>query len=126
MTTNAARAAALIEAMIEHDVEILAADPADTGDRTHGPGAIVQALAKTGLLAPVPRVIRTREELAALDPDALVVTDLAFTHGWESRGQKYVYRAADAHRLDLAWQGPVVVITPGEQVRAARQALEEA
>lgn len=58
MTTNEARAAALIEAMIEHDVEILAADPADTGDRTHGPGAIVQALAKTGLLAPdLPPVI---------------------------------------------------------------------
>lgn len=58
MTTNAARAAALIEAMIEHDVEILTADPADTGDRTHGPGAIVQALAKTGLLAPdLPPVI---------------------------------------------------------------------
>lgn len=52
MTTNAARAAALIEAMIEHDVEILTADPADAGDRTHGPGAIVQALANTGLLAP--------------------------------------------------------------------------
>lgn len=50
--TNIDRAAALIEAMIEHDVEILADDPADAGDRTHGPGAIAQALADAGLLAP--------------------------------------------------------------------------
>ena len=58
MTTNEERATALIEAMIAHDAEILTAGPADTGDRTHGPGAIVQALAEAGLLAPdLPPVI---------------------------------------------------------------------
>lgn len=87
---------------------------------------VAAALSKEGLLAPEPQIIRTREELAALDPDTLVVADLTLTRGWSTHHQKCAYRAADAHMLDLTWQGPVVVIATGDQVRAARQALEEA
>ena len=103
---NIDRAAALIEAMIEHDVEILAADPADTRDRTHGPGAIVQALADAGLLAPEPQIIRTADELAALHPDSLVLD-------------------CTGHLMTNRNRLPAVVIATGDQVRAARQSLKE-
>ena len=84
-----------------------------------------RALADAGLLAPEPQIIRTREELAALDPDTLVIADSTLTRRWSTHRQKSAYRAADAHLLDLTWQGPVVVIATGDQVRAARQALKE-
>lgn len=124
--TTIDRATGLIEAMIEHDVEILAADPADTGDRTHGPAAIAQALADAGLITPGPRIIRTREELADLDGDTLLFPAYQFGDGWESCSQKCAFRAADAYRLDLTFHGPAVVIATEEQVRAARQELEKA
>ena len=73
-----------------------------------------------------PQIIRTRDELAALDPDTLVIVGEALTRGWSTHRQKSAYRAADAHLLDLTWQGPVVVLATGEHIRAARQALEEA
>lgn len=75
--------------------------------------------------API-RVIHTREELASLDGDTLLLPAYQFTYGWQSCHQKYVYRAASAYQLDLTYHGPVVVIATGDQVRAARrQALEE-
>ena len=73
-----------------------------------------------------PRIIRTREELAALDPDTLLFPAYQFTNGWESCHQKCAFRAAAAYRLDLTFHGPAVVIATGEHVRAARQALESA
>ena len=73
-----------------------------------------------------PQIIRTRDELAALDPDTLLLPAYQFTNGWRSCNQKCVFRAEAAYRLDLTFHGPVVVIATGEQVRAARQALEEA
>lgn len=72
-----------------------------------------------------PRVIRTREELAALDPDTLVTDRIPAHDAWPGC-QVVAFPAPAAHRLDLTWQGPMVVIATGEQVRAARQALEEA
>lgn len=72
-----------------------------------------------------PQIIRTREELAALDPDTLLFPAYQFTNGWESCHQKCVFRAVAAHRLDLTFHGPVVVIATGDQVRATQQALEE-
>ena len=61
-----------------------------------------------------PQIIRTREELAALDPDTLVfdaATDAAMFP-----------MELDAYEDAL----PAVVIATGDQVRAARQALEDA
>ena len=71
------------------------------------------------------QIVRTREELAALDPDTLLLPSYQFTNGWESCNQKCVFRAAAAHRLDLTFHGPAVVIATGDQVRAARQSLKE-
>lgn len=123
--TTIDRAVGLIEAMIEHDVEILAADPADTDDRTHGPAAIAQALADAGLITPGPRIIRTREELADLDGDTLLIPAYQFNDGWESFDQKSVFRAAAAYRLDLTFHGPAVVLATGDETRAAQQAIKE-
>ena len=70
-----------------------------------------------------PQIIRTREELAALDPDTLLrgryegddwhqhVYDMQYHDGTWRPGVEYVF--------------PSVVIATGEQVRAARQALED-
>ena len=93
---------------------------------TLSPDAAARALSDAGLLAPDPQIIRTREELAALDPDTLLLPAYQFTNGWLTHYRKSVYRAADAQRLDLTWRGPAVVIATGDTVRAARQALEEA
>ena len=59
-----------------------------------------------------PQIIRTREELAALDPDTVL-----FTWG-NMRAQTWLHTFED----DL----PAVVIATGDTVRAARQALKEA
>ena len=88
--------------------------------------SIAYELAAAGLLAPEPRIIRTRDELAALDPDTLLLPAYQFTNGWRSCNQKCVFRAEAAYRLDLTFHGPAVVIATGDTVRAARQALEEA
>ena len=65
-----------------------------------------------------PRIIRTRDELEALDPQTILDTPA-----------EAPYRARDAVDAIGAgeWEGewlPAVVIATGEQVRAARQALE--
>lgn len=72
-----------------------------------------------------PQIIRTRDELAALDPDTLVTDRIPAHDAWPGC-QVVAFPAPAAHRLDLTWQGPVVVIATGDQVRAARQALKEA
>ena len=59
-----------------------------------------------------PQIIRTSEELAALDPDTVL-----FTWG-DMQAQTWLHTFED----DI----PAVVIATGDQVRAARQALEEA
>ena len=87
---------------------------------------IAAALATEGLLAPELRIIRTRDELAALDPDTLLFPAYQFANGWESCNQKSAFRAVAAYRLDLTFHGPAVVIATGDQVRAARRALGEA
>lgn len=69
------------------------------------------------------RVIRTRKELAALDPDTLVQPPRNEQGEWP--------RAISAESLQWAMQAwnwmplPVVVIATGEEVRAARQAQEK-
>ena len=111
MTTNRARAQRILESMTNRWGK-----PATARDAA-------QSLADAGLLAPEPRIIRTREELAALDPDTvLVIADrvepLALARYWfDSEGN--LLHGTD---VDL----PAVVIATGDQARAARQALEEA
>ena len=63
-----------------------------------------------------PQIIRTREELEALDPDTLLE---------DNDGSTYV--AQDAHGdLDLyADDLPAVVIATGDEYRAAMRALKE-
>lgn len=56
-----------------------------------------------------PQIIRTVEELEALDPDTLVMSR-----------KGYLAHAEDNIRI------PVVVLVPAAQVRAAHKALEEA
>ena len=75
--------------------------------------------------APEPQIIRTRDELAALDPDTLV-TDVLPRHDDFPSPMIAAWPAPVAYRLHLTWSGPMVVIATGDQARAARQALEEA
>ena len=81
--------------------------------------AYVTALEAAGLLAPDVQVIRTVEELEALDPDSwlmqadeeaipMVVDDWVHDYNFDSDG---IF--------------PLVVMMDGAQVRAARKALEQ-
>lgn len=81
---------------------------------------IAYELAKAGLLAPEPQIIRTREELAALDPDTMLE---------DTDGSTYVAQEAQKNPSDLdlyADDLPAVVIATGDEYRAAMQALAEA
>lgn len=82
--------------------------------------AYVTALAAAGLLAPDVQVIRTREELEALeldDADAVVLAS-------EAGAVRTVRALCAMHRLGRGWGLPAVVIASGAQVRTAREALE--
>jgi hypothetical protein len=70
-----------------------------------------QALKDSGRLMPAPKIIRTVEELKALDHDCLLIG---------GRGQ-----IGTAFIAERTWL-PAAVVAPAEQVRAARKALEEA
>ena len=81
----------------------------------------VVALEAAGLLAPDPRVIRTQEELEALeleDADAIVVAG-------ESGAVRTVRAFAAMHRLGSVWGLPAAVVATGKQVREAREAMEK-
>ena len=97
-------------------------------DQMEGDGAVgcfdaaaaAEELHAAGLLAPGPQIIRTRDELAALDPDALVAMN-PITKG---HATAYVWSADTALRVNLLWHAPLVVLVSGDHVRAARRALE--
>ena len=66
------------------------------------------------------RIMRTQAELEALemeDAGAVVVAS-------ESGAVRTVRALAAMHRLKVEWGLPAVVIATGEQVRAAREAME--
>ena len=66
------------------------------------------------------QIIRTQKELEALelnDPDAIAVAG-------EAGAVRHVRALAAMHRLGSAWGLPAVVIASGNQVRAAREAME--
>ena len=83
------------------------------------PDAAAQALDNNGLLAPDPQIIRTREEIDFLDPDTVL-------SAFRDDGVDTIFRAWDVWQNDDIAHFPAVVITTGDAVRAARQALEEA
>ena len=82
--------------------------------------AYVTALEAAGLLMPDLQIIRTHKELEALeliDADAIVVAS-------EAGAVRTVRALAAMHRLGSVWGLPAVVIASGNQVRAAREAME--
>ena len=105
--TNIDRAEQVIQGLVDHP---------------ETPEIVAQALADAGLLVPEPHIIRTRDELAALDPDTLVAMN-PITKG---HATAYVWSADTALRVNLLWHAPMVIIATGDHVRAARQALEAA
>ena len=79
--------------------------------------SIVRGLNDAGLLAPDVQIIRTPEELEALDPDTAVISA-------ENGAAYYVKNLADRHTKTFLYV-PAVVIATGAQVRAAREAMEQ-
>ena len=94
--TNIDRAEQVIQGLVDHP---------------ETPEIVAQALADAGLLAPDPKIIRTRDELAALDPDTLVLDAAGYTVRYGSQVTR--------------WDMPLAIIRDGATVRAARQALKE-
>lgn len=89
-------------------------------DYLEGNIAYVTALEAAGLLMPEVQIIRTPEEMEALDPDACTIDkygDFDFAKTWlDEEGNLY-----EGHADFL----PAVVFASGTQVRAAHAALEE-
>ena len=93
-------------------------------DQMEGDGAVgcfdaaaaVEELHAAGLLAPEPKIIRTTDELTALDPETVVIGE-----------ELIVFTAADCvenNGFPLYDNDRLVVVATGDTVRAARQALE--
>ena len=88
-------------------------------DHLEASTAYVTALEAAGLLMPDMRVIRTPEELEALDPDTCTLDkfgDFDFAKAWIDENGKMF----EGHVAFL----PAVVFATGDQVRAAREAME--
>ena len=82
--------------------------------------AYVAALEAAGLLMPDVQVIRTPEELGELaleDTDAVVLAS-------EAGAARSVKSLCMMYRLKVEWGLPAVVVATGDQVRAAREAME--
>ena len=79
--------------------------------------AYVTALEAAGLLAPDVQIIRTVEELEALDQDSLLVTVGGSIH--DPRTTLYWIKFAGLNYL------PAILVATGAQVRAAREAMEK-
>ena len=92
-------------------------------DHPETPEIVAQALADAGLLAPEQHIIRTREELAALDPDTLVAIPKYYGDCDRPRPAGWVRTFYPLGESSPVF--PAVVVATGDQVRAARQAMEE-
>lgn len=79
------------------------------GNHDLGAGELAEAILDR---LPAPQTIRTVEELEALDPDTVVCIDREFA----------TFQYTDC---TVALELPAVVIRDGEQVRAARKALNK-
>ena len=84
-----------------------------------------QALKDAGRLTPAPQIIRTVEELEALDPETIVQRRPQYP-GQYSRTETAGDLAYVVRRWGTTTHLPAVVVTPASQVRAARKALKEA
>lgn len=84
--------------------------------------SIAYELFKAGLLAPEPKIIRTREEIADLDPDTMLISTVEPAHPFPAEEPQEMM--ARGRRVGIGWI-PSVVIATGNQVRAAQQALKE-
>ena len=73
------------------------------------------------LANPAPHIIRTPEDLEALELDDADAIALASFAG----AVRTVRALAAMHRLGSVWGLPAVVIASGAQVRAAREAMEK-
>ena len=86
---------------------------------------IAKALEDAGLLAPSPQIIRTVDELEALGAETVVQR-----HPQHPGQYPRPETASDLAYVVQRWGTdrylPAVLVAPGEQVRAARKALEEA
>ena len=82
--------------------------------------AYISALKTAGLLMPDLHIIRTQEELEALELDDADAIALASFAG----AVRTVRALAVMHRLGSVWGLPAVVIASGAQVRAACEAME--
>lgn len=70
------------------------------------------------------RIIRTVEELKALDPDTMLIRS---AQDWaDPQIPMLATEWASDWEIDPDRIFPLAIIAPGEQVRAARRALEEA
>lgn len=86
---------------------------------------IAKALEDAGLLATDPQIISTVEELRELDPEAMVQRHPQHP-GQYPRPETDSDLAYVVQRWGTDRYLPAVLVAPGEQVRAARQALKEA
>lgn len=85
---------------------------------------IAESLADDGLLAPEPQIIRTVDELEALDPDTLVAIPRDYGDCDQPRLAGWVRTFYPLGESSPVF--PAVVVATGAQVRAARAALQEA
>lgn len=69
-----------------------------------------------------PQIIRTREDLAALDPDTMLVSTVETQSAFTAEEPQEIL--AQGRKVGIGWI-PAVVIATGEQVRAAQRALKE-
>lgn len=92
------------------------------GDHDLGAGALAEAILDR---LPAPQIIRTVEELEALDPDTIVQRRPQYP-GQYSRPETAGDLAYVVRRWGTTTHLPAAVVTPAAQVRAARKALEEA
>ena len=92
------------------------------GNHALGAGALAEAILDH---LSAPQIIRTVEELEALDPETIVQRRPQYP-GQYSRTETAGDLAYVVRRWGTTTHLPAVVVTPASQVRAAREALEEA
>ena len=85
---------------------------------------LAQALADAGLLMPDQTIIRTAEELEALDPDTMLIRS---AQDWaDPQIPMLAQEWLNDWEIDPDRIFPLAIIATAAQVRAARKALEEA
>lgn len=115
---------------IDRAAEVVAREYAtpDLWKSTVDPSVLIaQALADATppLLMPDPQIIRTVEELEALDQETIVQRRAQYP-GQYSRTETAGDLAYVVRRWGTTTHLPAAVVTPAAQVRVARKALEEA